>query len=356
MKKDKQARWSDEKHAMIDRLLSLVMAVCLALLIWLYARSREQEMLDNVPVPVEVVLSPRQADLYSLELTGPPQIVVSFSGPAQRLRELHMMLQRKELHVVKTITVSEERLSEVRFSDVVVIAPGDINAPQGVTPLVTEGRNRIPVTLHRMVERRLPVRFDNLRDGQTVPVILEPSSVLVRGPREVLDRVQFLPTQPSELPSRPMQSQSNLAAIGRVPLVEEIEGRPVRVTPPQVLVRVPAQARKIYELTDVQVQFLCPPNFHLRPKFIDERSGKVTLKLLGPAVDEVPKVQAFIDLSKGKFVSGLNHEPLQLQLPKDFQLTQDPPRVVAFELLPGDFVPDGLGMPVPAVTPHPPNP
>jgi hypothetical protein len=208
----------------------------------------------------------------------------------------------------------------------------------------------VPYTLHRLVERRLPVRFDHLRDSPTGVVLLEPSTVLVRGPQEVLDRVQSIPTQPSELPARPLHSPANVAAIGRVPLVEEIEGRPVRVTPPRVAVRVPGQARKAYELTDVQVQFLCPPNFHLRPKFIDERSGKVTLRLLGPAMDEPPKVQAFIDLSKGRFVSGLNHEPLQIQLPKEFQLAHDPPRVVAFELLPGDFAPDGLGMPAPPAT------
>ena len=333
---------------MIDRMLSLVMAVCLALLIWLYARSREQEMLDNEPVPVDVVVSPRQAENYSLELTGPRQVTVSFSGPAQRLRELRMLLQRKELHVVKTVTVPDERLAEGRYTDSVVIEPSDIHAPPGLTPIIAEGRNRVPVTLHRLVERRLPVRFDNVREAAAGAVLIEPNTVLVRGPQEVLDRVQSIATQPSELPSRPTHSPANVAAIGRVPLVEEIEGRPVRVTPPRVTVRVPGQARKVYELTDVQVQFLCPPNFHLRPKFIDERSGKVSLKLLGPSGEEAPKVQVYIDLSKGKFVSGLNHEPLQLQLPRDYQLAQEPPRVVAFELLPGDFVPDGLGMPAPS--------
>ena len=50
----------------------------------------------------------------------------------------------------------------------------------------------------------------------------------------------------------------------------------------------------------------------------------------------------FIDLSRGKFTSGLNHEPLQLQMPKDFTLEQEPARVVAFELLPADFIPREL--------------
>lgn len=340
---------------MIDRLVSLVMAVCLASLIWLYARSREQDTLDNVPLPVELTLSPRQADLFSLE-TAERQVVVSFTGPPQRIRELHLMLQRRELHVVKSITVPDERLGESRFSDAIDIEASDINAPVGVTVIALEGRNRVPFTLHRLIEKRLPVRFDNLRDTPTAgPIIIEPATVLVRGPREVLDRAQFIPTQPSDLPVRPMHASSDAAAIGRVPLVEEMEGRPIRVTPPHVQVRVPGKARKLYELTDVQVQFLCPPNFHLRPRFIDERSGKVTLKLLGPISEEAPKISVFIDLSKGKFVSGLNHEPLQIQLPRDFQLTHEPPRVAAFELLPGDFMPEGLGLPTPATSPPPPR-
>jgi hypothetical protein len=43
---------------------------------------------------------------------------------------------------------------------------------------------------------------------------------------------------------------------------------------------------------------------------------------------------------------------LQLQLPRDFQLVKDAPRVATFQLLPGDFAPDGLGLPVPAAGPR----
>jgi hypothetical protein len=330
---------------MFDRILSVVMAVSLAMLVWLYARSRDQELLDNIPVPVQVVLATHQAEQYELELTGPSQVILSFSGSPGRIRELQGMIQRKELHVVKTITVPDDRLRESRYTDAVFVEPTDLNAPPGVSPIVSEGHNRIPFALHRLIERRLPVAFDHLREGMTGPIVIEPATVLVRGPSDVLDRVQCIKTKPSELPSRPLHSPANVSAIGRVPLVEEMEGRAIRVTPPQVQVRVPGQARKLYELTDVPVNFLCPANFPLRPQFIDERAGKVSVRVMGPVQDEPPRLLAFIDLSKGKFVSGLNHEPLQLQLPKDFQLAQDPPRVVAFELLPGDFNPEGLGMP-----------
>jgi hypothetical protein len=328
---------------MMDRLLSTVVAISLALLVWLYARSRDQEVLDNVPIPVEVVVNPAQADHYHLEVTGPSQVPVSFTGPPARIRELQGMLQRKELHALLTVTVPDERLAESRYSDAALLEPGDLHAPVGVTPIVAEGRNRIPVTLHRLVERRLPVRFDHLRDGLSVPLILEPPTVLVRGPKEVLDRARDIPTQPSELPARPLHGPANAPALGHVPLVSELEGRPVRVMPARVLVRVPSQTRKIYELPDIPLQFLCPPKFQFTPVFNDERSGRVTLRVQGPVQDEPPKVFVFIDLSRGRYVSGLNHEPLQIQLPRDFQLAEDPPRVATFELRMADFVPGGLG-------------
>jgi hypothetical protein len=330
---------------MVDRILSFVVAVSLALLVWIYARSRDQEVIDNVAVPVQVVVNPRQADNYSVEVTGQSQVVVSFSGPPQRIRELQGMLQRKEMHIVSTITVPDERLRESRYTDHIQIEAADIHAPPGVTPIILEGRNRIPFTLHKLTERRLPVRFEPFPDSPNVPVIVEPTTVLVRGPQEVLERMPYARTEPSELPTRPAQSATAGFASAAVALVEHHEGRPLRMTPNRVTIRVPVRARKVYELIDVPVQFLCPPSFHLRPKFLDgERGGRVNLKIQGPVQDEPPKIYVFIDLSRGRFTSGLNHEPLQLQLPKDFQLAQDPPRVMAFELLPADFVPGGLGI------------
>jgi len=322
---------------MIDRMLSALVALSLALLVWLYARSRDQEILDNVPIPAHVGLAEGQADQYSLELTGAPQVLVSFSGSPQRIRELRGILQRNELHVDYTMTVPEERLHESRYLDTIHIEASDIHAPPGVTPLVVEGRNRIPVTLHRLVERRLPVRFDHAQEEEVGPIILEPASVLVRGPQEVLDKVRCIPTLPAVLPSRPAGTSAS-APTTRVSLVQELEGRPVRVTPPKITVRLPALALKRYELIDVPIQFMCPPNFALRPEFFDERASRVTLVLQGPAQDDPPKVSIFIDLTRGKFLSGRNEEALQIQLPKDFSLVQDPPRI-PFGLVPADFVP-----------------
>jgi len=333
---------------MMDRILSVFVAVCLSLLIWLYSRSRDQETLDNVPIPVKIVLTPRQAELYSLELSSEAQILASFSGPPYRLRELHGMLQRKEIEVVKTITVPDDKLNLSRINDVVVVERGDINTPLGINALTLDGRNRVSYTLHRMDEKRFPVRFDHVREGPIGPVLIEPAEVLVRGPREVLQRMQAIPTVPSELPRRPLLAKPEEAAIGRAHLVEEVEGRPVKVTPPVVKIRVPGQARKTYELTDVPVMFLVPPQFDFTPRFVDERDGKVNLKIIGPPREEAPKVVVYVDLRLGKYTAGIYNETFVVQLPKDFELAPvGPSQRVSFELRSSGLSIEGLNPAVP---------
>lgn len=321
---------------MFDRLLSLVVALSLALLVWLYARSRDQEILDNVPIPVEISLPAGQADHYVLEVNGPSQVPVSFSGPPSRVRELRGMLQRGELKVRVTLVVPDEQDDSRyldRYFDTVYVDAADVHGPPGVTPVVVEGRNRIPVTLYRLVERRLPVRADLGTEERPGQVTLEPATVLVRGPAEVLDRARAIATQGVALPARGDAPAAPLA-LGPVPLVPTLEGRPVHASPAAVMVRVIPKPR-LYEVK-VPVHFLCPANFPLRPKFIGEgRAGEVIVRVQGPDQLEEPKVIGYIDLTHGNFVAGLNHEAVKLHLPKDFQLAQEPPRPVAFELLPG---------------------
>src|SRR5262249_34161523 len=141
---------------MLDRFLSALVALSLALLGWLYLRSRDQELLDNVPIPVQVSLVPGQEEHYDLDVSGPCQVPVSFLGPPARIRELRGLLQRGELRIEITLAVPEERQEESRYSDTILIEASDVHPPPGVRPLLIEGRNRIPVTVHRLVEKRLP--------------------------------------------------------------------------------------------------------------------------------------------------------------------------------------------------------
>jgi hypothetical protein len=318
---------------MLDRTLSALVALSLASLVWLYARCRDQEVLDNVPLPVQITVARGQAEQYSLEVPDPCQVPVSFTGPPSRIRELRGLLQRGELHVNVTVTVPGEHLNEPRYIDTVRIEPGDVHAPPGVTPMLAEGRNRIPVTLHHLVERRLPVRFDYEGDDHPAQVRVEPATVLVRGPEEVLDHSRAIPTQPYVVPVRADgPSSAEPINAGPVALVQELDGRPVQATPAAVRVRLALQpARKVYDL-DLPVQFLCPPNFPLRPRFDEDARVSVTVE--GPAADDPPAVIAYIDLTRHKFEPGLHQEPVRVQLPKECQLVQNAPRQLWFRLDP----------------------
>jgi hypothetical protein len=317
---------------MLDRILSALVALSLAFLVWLYARSRDQEVLDNVPVPVQITLARPQADQYSLEVPDPCQVPVSFSGPPSRIKELRGLLQRGELHVNVALTVPEDHQRESHYLDTVRVEAADVHAPPGVSAMLVEGRNRVPVTLHHLVERRLPVRFDYEGEDHIAHVSVEPATVTVRGPEEVLDRTRAVPTQPYLLPNREGPAAADTINAGPVALVQELDGRPIRVTPATVNVQLALQpAKKVYEV-DLPVQFLCPANFALRPRFDEDARISVTVE--GPAGDDPPPVMAFIDLTRHKFDAGLHQEPVRVQLPKDSQLLQNAPRQLWFRLDP----------------------
>jgi hypothetical protein len=328
----------------LDRFLSLAVAVCLAFLVWLYARSRDQETLDNVPVPVAVSLAPRDAELFALEVNGPSQVNVSFTGPPSRLRELRAMLRRGEMTVPVILPLRPASPEEGRYLDTVRVIAEDIHPPAGVRAMIAEGTNRIPVTVRRLVERTVPVRLDHGLGDRLGGCVIEPAAVRVRGPQEVLDRVQAIPTRRLSLPAHlPTGATHDVVARASVGLVDEWEGCPVRVEPASVNVRVTLRPqRRLYDVR-VPVHFLCPANFPLRPVWLHggDRAGWVALKLEGPAAEEPPAVRAFVDLTGRAFNPGRDctqllyaDEPVQLQLPKEFQLAQPPPRSDSFKLVP----------------------
>jgi hypothetical protein len=315
--------------------LEALVALSLAFLVWLYTRSRAQTALDDIEIPVQITLASGTAGTWQLEINGSSRVPVSFSGPPSRIRELRQEIQRGLVQVAVTLAVPEEHQKDAAYHDVVRVAADAVPVPPGVQTVVPEGRNIIPVTLHRLVERHLPVRLDYAGDLRISNIKMEPATVVVRGPKEILDRARHIATQPYTLPSPESEVGSELTARGQVSLATEIEGHPVQCIPDSVALRLRAHARqKVYDLADIPVQFLCPPDFAWRPRFANPAAGKVSVKVVGPAAEVPPTVLAFIDLTHADLGRGRNVEPLRLQLPKDFQLVQDVQQLVAFYLEP----------------------
>src|SRR5687767_12672111 len=75
-------------------LLEMLVALALAFLVWLYANSRAQDSVDRAQIPVHIQLAPQHRDNFLLETSGSPHVMVSFSGPSSRIRELRRKMQR----------------------------------------------------------------------------------------------------------------------------------------------------------------------------------------------------------------------------------------------------------------------
>ncbi len=318
-------RW---RHVILEALVAL----CLAFLVWLYIHSRARETLDQVAVPVAIHLPPAQQDQYLLEIPGKPRVTATFSGPASRIREMRHKLQRSQVKITAEYTIPSDRQNEAFWSDVFRVDPAQVPVPPGVTVELVEETRAIPLTVHRVIERSLPVKLEYTGEARVTQLKVEPAVVLVRGPKTLLDRAQAMSTLPYAF-APPSDETSDPLVKDQATLATELDGRPVQVAPSQITFRCKVAPRKrVYELRDVPVHFLCPTRFPWRPRFNEERHGKIVLRLVGPAGEDPPPVLAYVDLTKGTFGRGRNLEPVRLQLPKDFQLADNNPLLVAFEL------------------------
>lgn len=314
-------------------LLEFAVAVCLAFLVWLYTHSRAQHTIDRVQIPVQVELLAAQRDQFLLETSGPQHVLVSFSGPASRIREVRHKLQRGLIQAKASLTIPEDRLSEATFTETVRLDAAHVPTPPGVHAELAADQCTVALTVYRVSERTLPVKFDYTGDVRVTQLKLEPATVTVRGPKQVLDQATALQTQPQAL-TAPAETSDDSMVRGQVALPTELEGRSIQVTPRHVTYKCKVTPKqRIYELPRVPVRFLCPSNFPWRPRFASDKAGTVHLRLLGPTGEETPPVIAFVDLTGAQqLFRGRNLEPLRLQLPKDFTLVQSTPQVISFYL------------------------
>lgn len=313
-------------------LLELLVSACLACLVWLYIHNRARNSIDRVAVPVTVQLAVHQRDQFILEAPESRSVMVSFTGPHARIREIRRKLQRGMLKANLTLTVSDEKKGEAMFSETLHVDEDTLAVPVGVKIEIAD--DSVPITVHRLTERTLPVKLEYTGDALVSQIKIEPASVLVRGPKAVLDRASFMPTRPYAVQvNADTQATAEANVRDQVALVTELDGRAIQANCVSVQFRcraVPKQ--KIYELVDVPVHFLAPKESPWQARFGNDKEGKVTLKLIGPATDQSPPVLAFVDLTRGNLARGRNLEPLRLQLPKDFQLVEPTTSLVTFYL------------------------
>lgn len=326
---------------MFDRyFITPIIALGLAFLVWVYMRSRDQEV-QTYPIPVEITLDVQQADRYSFDSKPENQTVrVKFYGLPSRLREVKDKVESKSLvirHIVRVPAVVDQR-QDNDYQEMIQFDSSELTLPLGVHADINPMEGRLLVKLRRMMERTLPIQqsvttgsaqyeVDNIR--------VEPPTVKVFGPKSTLEQMTQLvldPWQP-RLPSGLSLTEEEVGGIIYMP--SKIKQDLVKITPERVDIRARLKpALRVYELTDVPIAFLCPANFPYRPHFTADRHGTLTqLKVRGP-LNRSPEVRAYIDLTtRPNLKPGLYpDEAVLIDLPNGYYLAQDPPRLSAFKL------------------------
>jgi hypothetical protein len=331
---------------MFDRFVTPIIALGLGFLVWLYIRGRDQETLER-EVPVEIVVAAEQASAFEIDRTGAVGVVpVEFTGPPSRIKEVKNQLQQGAVRLQRTITVPDDQLQEPSYRPTVRLDANELSLPPGVHASVAPSKGELRLVVRRIVEKQLPVKPTHNAGERVESIQVEPATVLVRGPKEVLDKMAFVETRLWELP--PGLVGQEVSQITPMPantlrLVDHYSNQALKITPPTVQARVTLRPlQKTFELTDVPVGFLCPPNFPFRAQFKTERAAAITLKVTGPATAAKPAVKAYVDLTARAFSAGLQpDEPIKLaDLPPGYQLAQDP------KLLRADIVLTPLDVPM----------
>ncbi|MEI7684335.1 MAG: hypothetical protein WCL32_04860 [Planctomycetota bacterium] len=327
--------------------IELLVAWCLAFIVWMYMHSRSHQAIEHVQVPLAIQLLPSQRDHFMLELPNVPKATVTLSGPSSRMRELKKKLYNGQIQAVVQYTVPEDKQKESAFCDMANFEAAKLNVPPGIMVEWNDANLSIPVTVHRLVERTLPVKLDFTGDVRISNVKIEPATVTVRGPKVVLDRAQALNTLPFELSVPAEEDPKETQAREGVDLATELDGRAVQVTPSQVHLKCKVMPRKkIYEVTDLPIRFAIPDRFPWHARFA-ETGGKLSLRIVGPAGEEVPRVRAYVDLAQEVFGRGRNVSPVRLELPKDFELVERRTPMAAFYLDDLDLVEHNAARPTP---------
>ncbi len=326
---------------MFDRyIITPIIALGLAFLVWVYLRSRDQEV-QSYPIPIEVSIDPQQLDRYSFDSRPENQTVrVKFLGLPSRLREVKELVEGHNLILRKVVRVPAE--VDVRqdndYQEVVQFDSSSLTLPLGVHADINPVEGRLQVKLRRMMERTLqlqPMVTTGTAQYEVDNIRLEPATVKVFGPKSALEQMTQLvldPWQP-RLPTGLTMTEEEVT--GSVRLPDKIKQESVRTVPDRVEIRARLKpALRVYEMNDVPIAFLCPANFPYRPLFTADRHGAIAqLKIRGP-LNRSPEVRAYIDLTaRPNLKPGLYpDEAIMIDLPNGYYLAQEPPRLSAFKL------------------------
>ncbi len=252
-----------------------VTSLALSVFLWFLAAGEEPA---SALVPVDLTVRPPSGRTV-VRTAGPVRALVS--GPRRELLKLSASPMRVT-RVLSDTTVADQIDVE--------LGPGDLELPRGVDVHIQDVEPRtVAVELDSTFQRVVPVRAEVRLPPEAGHVLsaiaVVPGTVRLLGPREAIQAIDSVRTQPLEV------AQADGSVEQPLPLDTSGFGR-VRVVPSEVTVRVDVEAAGERTLTGVAVRLPSDLAAVARPErtTVDVRVRGATARLGRLTRDSVPVV------------------------------------------------------------------
>lgn len=284
----------------------------LAIGFWFYVVGEESIEITKT-VPLEVIspsekLSVVKSSTYFLETTlqAPRNLISAF--PSMNISASHKI-------------EGTQKPGEYSFT----VSYNDFSLPAPTIRIVKIFPTVITVTLDEMIVKKLPVQVETageaafgyrVDEGQ---IELDPNAVLVEGPKEALEKMDMIKTEPVQLVGR-------VRSFRRTVKIQQPNG--IRVIGDGITeVQIPVKAEYAEkELTDVPVKPLGTPVANHYP-VLEESQVSVVLKGPRALVDKLASQDFLAYVNVEDLKEGVHQLPVSFVLPADIVLKNDPPAV-----------------------------
>lgn len=296
-----------------------IMALILAVITWIYIY---QAHIEKAPTPIKVPVI----------IETPPQVISRIENmDSETIKEIEVEIEysrRASPDIANLICKRQVKPASEQLQPIIVeLTPSDFNLKPGVT-IKKIIPDKIRVILMAEASKFMRIKTENVIQGaplkgyRITSVKAIPSEILVRGPKNILDKYSEIPIVKIDVGNR----NSFFSQVGRV---EPMENAKI-TTEDAFIVEVRIDEETTEVVYSVKINLLIPPDFPRYP--IQIKPQEKALKFKGPAssIKELkPRhINLFVNLGS------LYTNPSDLKPPQSFapqlelRFTSDAPREI----------------------------
>jgi len=250
-----------------------LMALLMALFTWFYINQEYTERTDLLEIPLKLEVPEGViSQTEDLSKGGPiGSVKVSLEGPRGILQDI-------KTNIICRHKVVAGNLNDQPIPQIEEIKPSDFNLPNSINVRIINP-SKIKVWLMREMEKNLRLDAEKCSAGgpakgyRIVEIKAEPSEILVRGPKYILQNRQSIPCAPVDISG----ATKSFSRAGKI--AETIDNMPVS-TNDSFRLMVTVDEGLVETTVKTNINILFPPDFAYQVK---AKPQEIEVKLKGPA-------------------------------------------------------------------------